>query len=194
MNAGGLRTSDADRAQVAELLQTAYAEGRISSEEHSERGAAALRSRTFDDLRQLTHDLVPLPIVAPRAVPAPADGTDRLAAVLASTKRVGPWRVAQSTAANVVFGDVLLDLTEATFESSSIEVSCSQLLGSTKIRVPLGTNVRVEVVNVLAETSVKGVGDPDPEMPTVVISGVNILGEIQVRGPKKLLPWRRHVT
>jgi hypothetical protein len=31
-------------------------------------------------------------------------------------------------------------------------------------------------------------------MPTVVIRGVNIMGDIQVRGPKKPPPWKRHVT
>jgi hypothetical protein len=31
-------------------------------------------------------------------------------------------------------------------------------------------------------------------MPTVVIRGVNIMGDIQVRGPKRPLPWKRHVA
>lgn len=197
MNFGGLRTSDADRAQVTTLLNTAYAEGRLSYDEHDERTAATLRSRTFDELIQLTADLVPADselVPAPATTdPVPVGQTDRIGAILASNKRVGPWRVARSTSANVVLGDVSLDLTEATFSTDSVEVSCSVFMGSTKIRVPLGTTVRVEVTNVLAETSVKGIGDPDPTMPTVVITGVNVLGEIQVRGPKKPLPWKRHV-
>ena len=59
MNPGQLRVSDADRDQVTEVLHTAYAEGRISLDEHAERTSAALAARTFDDLTVLTADLVP---------------------------------------------------------------------------------------------------------------------------------------
>lgn len=195
MTGGDLRASDADRDQVAEVLHTAYAEGRITAEEHTERTAALPHSRTFDDLSELTADLVPTTLVVPpsNAVTSPAEPT-RLTAVLASAKRVGPWRVPPSTAANVVLGDVLIDLTEATFESSVVEVSCAQLLGSTKIRVPVGTNVTIEAANILGDSSVKEIGPPDPSMPTVVVRGFNILGDIQVRGPKKPPPWRRKVA
>ncbi len=196
VNPGGLRTSDADRAQVLGVLQAASAEGRISYEEHADRSAAALQARTFDDLVRLTDDLVPRvpPVPAPAPAPAATDRTDQVTAVLSSGKRVGPWRVTRSTTTTVVLGDVLLDLTEATFEAGTVEISCSTFLGSTKIRVPLGTNVRMEVANVLSDSSVRDIGDPDPAMPTVIVRGVNFLGDVQVRGPKKPLPWKRHVT
>ena len=197
MTGGEIRASDADRDQVAEVLHSAYAEGRITAEEHVERTAALLRSRTFDDLAGLTADLIPAALAVPgsgsSAVSAQAEPT-RLTAVLASAKRIGPWRVPPSTTANVVLGDVLIDLTEATFESSEVEVSCAQLLGSTKIRVPVGTTVKLEAANILGDSSVKDVGPPDPSMPTVVIRGFNIMGDIQVRGPKKPPPWRRKVA
>ena len=41
-----IRASDTDRDQVAEVLHTAYAEGRISLAEHEERVSAALAART----------------------------------------------------------------------------------------------------------------------------------------------------
>jgi Domain of unknown function (DUF1707)/Cell wall-active antibiotics response 4TMS YvqF len=192
-----MRTSDADRTQVTTLLDSAFAEGRISYDEHNERTTAALRSRTFDDLIQLTADLVPEPSAltpVPVLEPTTAAENTRLSVILASDKRVGPWKVGRSTEARVLLGDVLIDLTQATFASTTIEVDCSVFLGSTKIRVPTGTNVRVEVTNILAETSVKGVGTPDPKMPTVIVKGVNFLGDIQVRGPKQPLPWKRHVA
>ena len=50
MNPGQLRVSDADRDQVTEVLHAAYAEGRITLDEHAERTAAALEAKTFDDL------------------------------------------------------------------------------------------------------------------------------------------------
>ncbi len=114
--------------------------------------------------------------------------------MLTSGKRVGPWRVGRSTAAHVCLGDAMFDLTEATFESDRVELNCTVVAGMVKVRVPLGTNVVVEVANVLGSSTVKDIGQPDPALPTVVIRGVNIMGDIQVRGPKKPSPWNRHVA
>ncbi|HEY5820883.1 MAG TPA: DUF1707 domain-containing protein [Propionibacteriaceae bacterium] len=200
MTGGEIRASDADRDQVSEVLQMAYAEGRITSDELGERTAAAVQARTFDDLVPLTADLLPAPAPQPTRFPVntgpavPTGSPERMVSVLSSTKRVGPWRVNRFNSATACLGDVLIDLTEATFDSPVVEVNCSQFLGSIKVRVPLGTNVILEAVNIAAGSSAKGFGPPDPEMPTVIIKGVNILGDIQVRGPKKPLPWKRHVA
>ena len=55
---GHLRASDADRDQVATVLSTAYAEGRLSREEHDERIDQLMAAKTFDDLLPITRDLV----------------------------------------------------------------------------------------------------------------------------------------
>ena len=77
---GGLRASDADRDQVAAVLSTAYAEGRITKDEHDERLDAVLQARTFDDLIPITTDLVPAPVAQPTVVrtpnPAPSSLVD----------------------------------------------------------------------------------------------------------------------
>lgn len=197
MTRGQIRASDADRDQVAEVLHTAYAEGRISLDEHEERVDAALSARTFDDLTALTADLVPIEAPArPQlsVVPAAAGEPDRITAVFSESNRRGPWSVHKITYANVLMGSITLDLTEATFPDRTIEVSCTQLFGQITIRVPLGTTVRLETANVLGDTSVKHVGEPDPSRPTVVVRGTNILGEISVRGPKRPSIWRRRVA
>ena len=191
---GQLRASDADRDKVTELLHAAYADGRISYDEHSERTAAALTARTFDDLTGLTVDLVPT--VSQRALVAVPDltETDRVTAMLAETKRVGPWSVPRTINVNVVLGSALVDLTEAMFTSRQVEINCTQFLGGIVVRVPPGTTVRVEAANILADTSVKHVGEPDDAQPVVVIRGTNILGDISVRGPKRASIWKRNVA
>ncbi len=197
MSDGHVRASDSDRDQVAEVLHTAYAEGRISLDEHEERVSAALAARTFDDLTVLTADLVPVQAPArPQLslVPTAADEPDRVTAVFAESNRQGPWSVHKITYANVLLGSVTLDLTEATFPERTIEVNCTQLLGQITIRVPLGTTVRLETANVLGDASVKHIGEPDPARPTVVVRGTNILGEVSVRGPKRPPIWRRRVA
>jgi len=195
MSPGQLRVSDADRDRVTELLHTAYAEGRISLDEHAERTSAALEAKTFDDLSVLTADLVP---AAPRPVRlslVPDTGEpDRITAMLAESNRKGPLTIGRQLQVNVLLGSSVIDLTEATFTAREVEVTCTQFLGSITIRVRAGTTVRFQAANVLGDSKVKGVGEPVGNESTLLIRGTNILGEISVRGPKKASMWRRHVA
>lgn len=61
-----LRASDADREVVHRVLADAFADGRLTREEHDERTAAVLATRTLGELPPLVSDLVPdRPIGAP---------------------------------------------------------------------------------------------------------------------------------
>jgi hypothetical protein len=203
MTPGSYRASDADRDQVAEVLNSAYAEGRITLEEHQERTQSALEARTFDDLTALTADLVPhqsLP-VHPNANGKQlvvTDGantdSDKMSTVMSTIRRDGVWRVRAHSVANNVMGDIKLDLTEAIFDAPVVEVTGTQLMGSMLLRVPPGVTVVNEVTNVLGDTSISGLGEPDPTMPTIVLRGTNIMSDIKVRGPKKPSRWRRAIT
>ena len=200
MNPGQFRVSDADRDQVTEVLHAAYAEGRITLDEHAERTSAALEAKTFDDLTGLTADLVPSaapPTTVSRGhlslVPDTGD-PERITAMLAESNRKGPLTVGRQLQVNVVVGSAVVDLTEATFASREVEINCTQFLGSITIRVRPGTTVRIEAANVLGDSSVKNIGEPANGEPTIVVRGTNILGEISVRGPKKPSMWRRHVA
>lgn len=190
MSDDALRASDADRDQVTELLHAAYAEGRITDEEHTERLLAALRAKTFGELKPLTADLLPQvrhgAAGAEAAVPTSSD-PDRMTSVLTEVKRQGPWRVRRRTYATVFCGGLRLDLTEATFEAPVIEINITQLIGGVTLRVPVGSTIRDETTAVLAETSIRGIGQPNPSCPTIVLKGTNILGDIKIRGPKRSL-------
>ncbi len=52
-----MRASDKDRDSANGLLQTAYAEGRLTKDEYDERSGKVLASQTFDQLQALTADL-----------------------------------------------------------------------------------------------------------------------------------------
>ena len=73
-----LRCADHDRELVAQVLNNAYAEGRITFEEHADRIARAYDARTFGDLNDLTTDLVPRTRQVP---PAPQPAQPAAAAV-----------------------------------------------------------------------------------------------------------------
>lgn len=66
----GLRASDADRITAQQLLGEAYAEGRLTLEEHDEREQQAGSARLLGDLVPLLSDLVP------RLAPPPARGAE----------------------------------------------------------------------------------------------------------------------
>ncbi len=80
---GRMRATDADREKVHEVLQSAYADGRLTWEEFDSRSTALVNAKTYDQLASLTTDLRrPAPYQAqsyPLAVPS--GRTNALAAV-----------------------------------------------------------------------------------------------------------------
>ena len=70
------RASDADRDAAAALLGAAFAEGRLTADEHGERLSAAYAARSWQQLRQLTADL-PGAATERRAAPGMAAEPDR---------------------------------------------------------------------------------------------------------------------
>jgi hypothetical protein len=195
---GNLRASDADREQVATVLTTAYAEGRLSREEHEERLDQLLVAKTFDDLIPITQDLVStgFPIGAPNLVSttpstdfridttSASQDSDRLIAVFGGVTRAGRWRVRKNTQSLALFGGIDLDMREATFESPVVEIAGFWCFGGLDIKVPAGIEVRDQTAGVFGGTDVRDVGEPLPGAPTLVIKGMALFGGVSVRGPK----------
>jgi hypothetical protein len=191
---GNVRASDADREQVATVLNTAYAEGRLSREEHDERLNQLLAAKTFDDLIPITHDLV----VTRRAHDTPAtpstafnidpvaasDEQNKLVAIFGGVSRKAGWRVRKRNQVVSIFGSVDLDLQDAVFEGSTIEISSICCFGSLDIKVPPGVQVRNEMAAIFGDTDIKYLGDPMPGAPTLVIKGTTFFGGVTIRGPK----------
>jgi hypothetical protein len=67
---GRLRASDSDRDRVLDMLKTAFAQGRLTSDELDVRVGQTLVSRTWGDLATLTADIPAWPI--PRTMRKPA--------------------------------------------------------------------------------------------------------------------------
>ena len=134
---GNLRASDADRDIVTTVLTTAYAEGRITRDEHDERLEQVLAARTFDELIPITSDLVLTPAPTTYAAPPPATTDshftidtananpepDTMVGIFGGTTRKGKWRIRKETQAYALFGGIDLDLREATFEAPVVEIS-----------------------------------------------------------------------
>lgn len=71
---GSARASDADRERAMDVLKAAFAEGRLTKEEHAARVQRAYSSRTYAELAVLSSDLPagPLGTLAPQSAGAPA--------------------------------------------------------------------------------------------------------------------------
>jgi hypothetical protein len=192
---GNLRASDADREQVATLLSTAYAEGRLTREEHDDRVDQLMAAKTFDDLIPITRDLVLVdastPVAAPRATSRFAIDTagqnrvpDKMIAIFGGVTRSGRWRVRKNIQALTLFGGMDLDLRNAIFESPVVEISGFWCFGGLDIKVPEGLDVQDQTAGVFGGTDVRDVGIPAPGAPTLVIKGMTLFGGVSVRGPK----------
>lgn len=204
---GSLRASDADRDKVATVLSAAFAEGRITREEHDERLDAVMQARTFDDLVPITSDLVPVGPVTPPA-PAPAaevtlseatftvdtsrdSGADQMIAIFGGVTRKGRWRMPKQVNAVALFGGVDIDLSEVTFEGTEIEISGFWCFGGMEIKAPAGIEVRDRTAGIFGGTEIKGLGEPIPGAPVITIKGASLFGGVSVTGPFKDKKKRR---
>ncbi|HEX3197449.1 MAG TPA: DUF1707 domain-containing protein [Propionibacteriaceae bacterium] len=192
---GSLRASDADREQVATLLSTAYAEGRLTREEHDERIDQLMAAKTFDDLIPITRDLVVIGTPNAVATPRPTSrftidttgqnpDSDKMIAIFGGITRSGRWRVRKNIQALALFGGMDLDLRNAIFEAPVVEISGFWCFGGLDIKVPEGIDVRDQTAGVFGGTDIRDIGDPAPGAPTLVIKGMTLFGGVTVRGPK----------
>ncbi|MGW0753110.1 DUF1707 SHOCT-like domain-containing protein [Streptomyces sp. NPDC002587] len=186
----GLRASDADRDRIAQILADALAEGRLSSEEHSERLDSLYAVKTVGELEVLVRDL-PAPGAGhtpPAYAPAPGPGApggpvETVVAVCSSSARKGRWRPGAFTRAVSVMGDITIDLTEAVFEQQVTEVNVTSVLGNVEILVPENVTLRGYGSGVLGNFEVRGEGrgESDPQAPVVIVRGFALLGNIEAR-------------
>jgi Domain of unknown function (DUF1707) len=192
---GDLRASDADRDQVATVLSTAYAEGRLTREEHDERLDQLMAAKTFDDLLPITRDLVvvgtPTPVATPQSTSrftidttGQSSDSDKMIAIFGGATRTGRWRVRRNISALALFGGIDLDLRDAIFEAPVVEISGFWCFGGLDIKVPEGIEVRDQTAGIFGGTDVSNIGDPAPGAPTLVIKGVSLFGGVSVHGPK----------
>lgn len=190
-----LRCSDEDREKVAELLRDAAADGRLGLGELEERLEAAFSAKTYGDLEPLTADLRPVtrdpaPRTATPSAPTPGTGSQRIVSILGNERRQGRWDVPPRIEVTCLLGDVTLDFTEAVVRHRNVVVEAGVVLGTLKVVVPDGADVRLEPgATILGERKSRLRTPTTVGGPVIQIRGFVLLGEIIVRPPRQLL-WR----
>ncbi|WP_404956933.1 DUF1707 domain-containing protein [Streptomyces sp. 147326] len=185
-----LRASDADRDRIAQILGDALAEGRLTSDEHSERLDSLYAFKTVGELEGLVRDLpapggshAPFPQPGTTAPPGAVVPAETIVAVCSSSARKGRWRPGAHTRAVSVMGDITIDLTEAVFEQQVTEINVTCVLGNVEVLVPENVTLRGYGSGVLGNFEVRGEGrgESDPQAPVVIVRGFALLGNIEAR-------------
>ncbi|MEL4505657.1 DUF1707 domain-containing protein [Luteococcus sp. H138] len=191
-----LRCADSDRDLVANVLNTAFAEGRITQDEHSERMDAVWQARTFGELAPITADL--MPTGQPSHSRMPTQGTrggvvvdtssqdsraDNVMSIMGTVRREGHWRLRRRTTGMILMGDLTMDLTHATLEAHECLINVPVIMGDVTITVPDGLNVRDETTTVMGDTKLRGLNPAPADAPTIVLRGLVLMGDVKVNGP-----------
>jgi hypothetical protein len=194
-----MRASDADRERVAQVLHQAMADGRLSTGELDERLSQLYRTRTFGELVPLTEDLPDgasaLPAVSRPAAAEPSADAPRVGgtpgstgsvAVMSQVVRDRDWVVPAHYSATAFWGEVVLDLREATFEDRECTIQANSIMAGIRVIVPPELTVRIEGTAVMGDFQRRAEGAGAPGSPVVVVTGFALMGAVDVvRKPRR---------
>jgi hypothetical protein len=198
-----MRISNDDRERVARVLNDAMAEGRLTVTELEERLDKVYAAKTFGDLEPVLRDLpigqqtahVTLPPPAPGTspVPLPANriggrGTSTgSVAILSGSTRKGIWTVPPTFTSFALLGGIEIDLSQARFEEAETTIQAFAFMGGIEIRVPDDVAVQVNGVGFMGafEDNLRRQHQPPPGAPLVKITGLAIMGGIDVKRSTK---------
>jgi uncharacterized protein DUF1707/cell wall-active antibiotic response 4TMS protein YvqF len=161
-----LRASDAEREQVVARLRDASADGRLTLEEFTDRMTSAYDARTHDELERLVSD------VPAHGDAAPAVSRRRptrwLLALFGSTERAGHLRAHGRIACLMGFGNIDLDLRQATLEGEVITIVALGAFGAIDVYVPEGVEVDMSGFALFGHARANG-NDPPPRPGTPLV-------------------------
>jgi hypothetical protein len=172
-----VRASDADRERTVELLRDHAAEGRLTLEEFSDRMSAAYLARTTDELEELARDLPS----AHAAVVSRRRPTRFVFSLFGSTEREGRIRVRRRVACLMGFGNIDLDLRQATLEGDVITIVALGMFGAIDVYVPERVEVDLHGFALGGHKRARG-NDPPPHpgTPLVRVFAVSFFAGIDV--------------
>jgi len=206
---GKLRASNADREAVAQKLQTAMSEGRLTVAELQERLDTVYGAKTLSELEPVTYDLpghtdlVPKAPTAPSlrktpSAPVPAGSsaaalervggipTSSLAVgIMSGATRGGAWVVPTQFTALALMGGIDLDLTKAGFAEREVTITAIAVMGGIDITVPDDINVIVNGIGFMGAFEDNARLQGVPGGPIVRINGLALMGGVDVKRPKK---------
>ncbi len=199
----GLEPVANTRDVTIDALCEHFANDIMSVEEFERRVDAAHSATSVDALKKLLQDLPGggLPaVVESQTTPTPAPGSrftvtsaaqvkeqSFIVAIMGGSARKGRWSPARKNYAIAVMGGSELDFREAVMGPGVTELQIFTLCGGVEVVVPPGLNVESHGIAIMGgfEHAADDYHSPDPNAPTLKITGVAIMGgvEVTVRHP-----------
>jgi hypothetical protein len=130
-----MRVSDQERERAAQLLQAAFAEGRLSDSELDERLGLALTAKTFGELAELVADL---------PTSTPPDEKVVLESGYGPIRRAGDWAVPRRLRVCSPMGSAQLDLSEAVVAHPVVDIEFDLTYGAAEVILPEGATADVD--------------------------------------------------
>ncbi|MGI8446353.1 MAG: DUF1707 SHOCT-like domain-containing protein [Streptosporangiaceae bacterium] len=177
MDDASIRVSDADRELAVVSLREHLLAGRLTLDEFCERVEDALRARVGGDLARIQEDLPAVSPAATRPRRRPARFTG---ALLAPVARLGRFRLRGWTLAASTFGDLDLDLREATIDGPQTAVTALVAFGNADIYVPEGVSVDVSGMTIFVHRRDWGRDTSRPDAPVVRVRVLGWFGTVDV--------------
>jgi Domain of unknown function (DUF1707)/Cell wall-active antibiotics response 4TMS YvqF len=170
-----LRASDADRERAVLLLREHMVDGRLTLEEFTDRMSTAYAARTADELERLSRDL---PAARARSRRRP---TRVVLALLGSCGRRGRIRVHRWVNCLMAFGNIDLDLRQATLDGEAVTIVALGAFGAIDVYVPEGVEVDLRGFTLGGHRGLRG-NDLPPRAgtPIVRVVAVSIFAGIDV--------------
>ena len=176
-----VRASDAERQTIADRLNAAVGEGRLTLSEFTDRVGSAYAAQTQAELEVLVQDLPAARSAAPVLAAAPEPLVAPLEIMVGAIKKRGRWRIGASTALGVAIGPMKLDLRDADLAAHEVTLSARTIVGAIKVWVPRGVRVEVEGrtavgTRTIAESNLP----PEMDVPTLRLRLDTGLGTVKV--------------
>jgi hypothetical protein len=170
-----------ERERVVDLLQLRFADDHLSLDEFERRVALAYQAKTMAELDALVADLAPAIVTSGVTSAVPERG--RVAAIFSNSERNGAMSVPRLLEIVATFGNVELDLSDATFGAGTTEIQISAVLSNVTLTLPLGVHVECTGESVFGSFDCKAAsiaGYPAHADRVVRISGRSVFASVEI--------------
>jgi Domain of unknown function (DUF1707) len=174
--------SDEDRDEALRALQEALVDGRLTTEQHSERVSQVLAARYVAEMEELTVDIPPADRRPARKAESALiqPGRQRTRGVLRSVSLRPRGAVPQELRSGALGGNAEIDLRDALIPAEGLDVRIWAYLGEVTVVVPPKVQVALVATPLLGRVE-QSTSNAPAGAPTVRIRAVTLFGDINVR-------------
>ncbi len=198
-------TLDFEKEQAVQALCAHYAQDHLSTGELETRFERVYKSTSRSQLDTVLAGLPALKRadVATAPLYRVATGTGalpshrkRYLAVFSGVKKEGAWEPAPEIEAKVIFGELVLDLRDATIPLDGMQIDLDVIFGEARVLLPPGVGAEVDASAIMGSVEDKA-QRALPGAPVIRVRGGVLFGTIRVETklpkPARMESWRQQI-